>query len=246
MDDHVKQLLLLGREHYEKAEYDRAEQLLRQVVEKNDRFADVHHMLGVIAHSQGDFTRAEEHFEKAVAQNPRYTEAQLNLMVTYNELGKYEAARRIYSQIRARADSVDSSTDQFAKGKIANMHAEIAQAYHDIGMVNDAIRELEKAVALCPTFADLRTRLGVVLRDNGDLVRARVEFEAARSANPRYVQGRLALGVLLLGAGEIEAARGEFQAVADLDPSNKSASMYLRLAQQAAEQAGGGQSNTPA
>ena len=32
MDDHVKQLLLLGREHYQKRELDKAEYLLRQVV----------------------------------------------------------------------------------------------------------------------------------------------------------------------------------------------------------------------
>ena len=31
MDDHFKQLLLLGREHYSKREYDKAEPLLRQV-----------------------------------------------------------------------------------------------------------------------------------------------------------------------------------------------------------------------
>ncbi len=46
MDDHLKQLLLLGREHYQKREYDKAEYLLRQVVEKTDHFADVHRHAG--------------------------------------------------------------------------------------------------------------------------------------------------------------------------------------------------------
>ncbi|HEY2405516.1 MAG TPA: tetratricopeptide repeat protein, partial [Polyangiaceae bacterium] len=93
MDDHLKQLLLLGREHYQKRELDKAEYLLRQVVAATDRFADVFDMLGVIAHSHGDFTQAVQYFEKAVELNPNYTEAQLNLMVTYNDLGKYDAAR---------------------------------------------------------------------------------------------------------------------------------------------------------
>ena len=103
MDDHLKQLLLLGREHYQKREYDKAEYLLRQVVAKTDRYADVYDMLGVIAHSRGDFVLAERYFEKAVGLNPNYTEAQLNLMVTYNDLGKYDAARQIYSLIRTAA-----------------------------------------------------------------------------------------------------------------------------------------------
>ena len=58
MDDHVKQLLLLGREHYQKREFDKAEYLLRQVVTETDRLADVFDMLGVIAHSRGDFVLA--------------------------------------------------------------------------------------------------------------------------------------------------------------------------------------------
>jgi tetratricopeptide (TPR) repeat protein len=229
MDDHTKQLLLLGREHYEKREFEKAEYLLKQVVDKTDRFADVFDMLGVIAHSKGDFTKAQQHFEKAIQLNPNYTEAQLNLMVTYNDLGKYEAAREIYSNIRSR-DAGDRRADPFAKGKIANMHAEISQAYQDAGMTIQAIEELEKAVGLCPGFADLRTRLGILLRDTGDAVRAREEFEAAKKANPKYLQARLALGVLLLSAGNRDEAKAEFNAVLEHDPDNKSAQMYLRIA----------------
>ncbi len=64
-------------------------------------------------------------------------------MVTYNDLGKYEAARQIYAQMRSRSEG-RAEIDPFAKGKIANMHAELSQAYQDAGMVPEAIRELEK------------------------------------------------------------------------------------------------------
>src|SRR5262245_3768988 len=100
MDERLKQLLVLGREHYERREYDRAEHVLRQVVEKTDRFADVYNMLAVILHERGDFAGAEKYFEHAVELNPNYTEALLNLAVTYNDLGKYEAARQVYSRIQ--------------------------------------------------------------------------------------------------------------------------------------------------
>ena len=39
-------------------EFDKAEQMLRQVLEKDDRLADVHDMLGVICHSRGNFGEA--------------------------------------------------------------------------------------------------------------------------------------------------------------------------------------------
>jgi tetratricopeptide (TPR) repeat protein len=230
MDDHLKQLLLLGREHYQKREFDKAEYLLKQVVEQTDRFADVFDMLGVMAHSRGDFTQAERHFEKAVHLNPNYTEAQLNLMVTYNDLGKYDAAREIYGQIRSRSAG-SGKGDSFARGKIANMHAELGQAYQDAGMMPEAIAELERAVRLCPQFADLRTRLAVLYRDEGLPERAREELEAARAANPSYAQARLLLGVMLLSSGELELSAAEFETVLSRDPDNKSAQMYLRLVQ---------------
>jgi tetratricopeptide (TPR) repeat protein len=233
MDDHLKQILLLGREHYQKREFDKAEYLLRQVVAKTERFADVYDMLGVIAHGRGDFALAERHFEKAVGLNPNYTEAQLNLMVTYNDLGKYDAARKIYSTIRNRGVSGSVPSDPFAKGKIANMHAETSQAYQDVGMIREAVVELEKAVELCPDFADLRTRLGVLLRDEGDRVRARQQFEAAKLANPNYVHARVMLGVLMLTDHDPAKAIDEFEAVLALDAENKSAHMYMRVAKAA-------------
>jgi tetratricopeptide (TPR) repeat protein len=229
MDDHDRQLLLLGREHFQRGEYDKSEYLLRQVAAKFDRYADVHHMLGVIAHSNGDFARAESHFERAVELNPNYTEAQLSLMVTYNELGKYDDARALYSEVRARTNQ--TPIDPFVKGRISNMHAELSQAYLDAGMVRQAVAELERAVKLSPDFADLRVKLGLLYRDTGELGLARANLEAARDKNPHFIQGRLALGTLLLGAGEHEAARREFEHVLDLDPNHKSASMYLRLIQ---------------
>ncbi len=231
MDDHLKQLLLLGREHYQKREFDKAGYLLKQVVQQTDRFADVFDMLGVIAHSQGDFAEAERSFEKAVSLNPNYTEAQLNLMVTYNDLGKYDSAREIYARIRGRAAGGDGPADPFAMGKIANMHAEISQAYQDAGMVAEAVIELERAVALCPTFADLRTRLATLYRDTGHKERAREQLEIVKQHNPSYIQARVLLGVALLSSGEYDAAIGEFQAVIERDSEHKSAQMYLKIAE---------------
>ncbi len=228
MDDHLKQLLLLGREHYQKREFDKAEYLLKQVVEQTDRFADVFDMLGVVAHSRGDFTQAESYFEKAVALNPNYTEAQLNLMVTYNDLGKYDAAREIYARIRTLG-AAGGKGDPFAKGKIANMHAELSQAYQDAGMLPEAMAELERAVNLCPQFADLRTRLAVLYRDSGQAERAREQLELARASNPHYAQARLFLGVMMLSAGELQAAAVEFETVLEKDADNKGAQMYLRI-----------------
>ena len=229
MDERIKQLLLLGREHYEKREYDKAEPLLREVLQGDDRFADVHDMLGVISHARGNFIAAEHHFERALAINPSYTEAALNLAVTYNDRGKYEAAREVYSRIRGKPSGEKEGLDPFARGKLANMHADIAQAYADLSLPREAADELEKAVGLCPQFADLRTRLGNLLRELKDPARAREHYEAALASRPTYVPARVALGVTLLSLGDPAGAEQHWNKVLETEPENPQAKMYLRM-----------------
>ena len=229
MNERVKQLLVLGREHYQKREFDKAEQMLRMVLEEEDRYADIHDMLGVIAHARGNFLVAERHFERALELNPSYTEAALNLAVTYNDRGKYEKAREVYSKIKVGPQGTAAGLDPFARGKIANMHAEVGQAYHDAGLPREAIAELEKATSLCPHFADLQTRLGTLLREVNDLPGARLRYEAALAAKPGYVPARLQLGVTLLALGDAKGAEEHWKQVIALDPENSQGKMYLRM-----------------
>jgi len=229
VNERVKQLLILGREHYGKREFDKSEQLLRQVLDEEDRYADVHDMLGVIAHSRGNFIAAERHFERALEINPQYTEAALNLAVTYNDRGKYDKAREVYARIKVNPGSGVHGLDPFARGKIANMHADIAQAYADAALPHEAIRELDRAVQLCPHFADLQTRLGNLLREMNDLRGAKERYTLALEHRPNYVPARVQLGVTLLAMGDAPGAEAMWTKALDMDPDNSQAKMYLRM-----------------
>jgi tetratricopeptide (TPR) repeat protein len=244
MDERLKQLLVLGREHYERREYDRAERALRQVLEHTDRYADVFNMLAVICHDRGDFVAAEGYFERAVELNPNYTEALLNLSVTYNDLGKYEAARQVYARVRG-SGKVQDGLDPFVRGKIANMHADLAQAYSDAGQRSEAIEQLRKAVTLCPAFADLQTKLGTLHRDDNDLIAARRCYEAARAQNPHFVPARVLLGVTLLALGATEEAAAEWREALTIEPENRSAKMYLRMVEGQRSERLDGEPKTP-
>jgi tetratricopeptide (TPR) repeat protein len=85
-------------------------------------------MLGVVYHAQGRFQDAEGAFETALRLNPRYTEAALNLSVTYNDRGKYDLAREVYRRAVTASASQPGSLDQFARGKLADMHADLGAA----------------------------------------------------------------------------------------------------------------------
>ncbi|MEO0325586.1 MAG: tetratricopeptide repeat protein [Myxococcota bacterium] len=230
MDDRTKQLLALGREHYDKREFDKADHYLGQVVERDIAFADVHNMLGVIRHDRGQLVEAQAAFERALAINPKYTEAALNLAVTFNDLGRYEEAKSIYQQAMRRGQDAPGQLDPFVKGKIANLHADVALAYEGVGMLTEATHEYRRAVHLCPHFADLRVRLASVYRQQGDLEAARFELSEALTHRPDYVPARIALGVVLLAQEKTAEAVEAWTRALENDPENKTAEMYLRMA----------------
>lgn len=243
MDKETLRQLEKGREHYENREYAKAEVYLLKVAETEDNFADVANMLGVIYHDKGQVALAQEYFEKALRLNPRYTEAALNLAVTCNEQGRYDQAKHIYNHVSQLQKGPQKEIEPFARGKLANMHADLGKVYGELQMLDDAIVQYRAALKLCPDFADIRTRLGQLLRDAGKLDDAKREFEQVKNERPSYLPARVSLGVTYFALERKELAKQEWEQVLQEDAKNKTAGMYLRmvnqvLAQQEAEDAG--------
>ena len=180
-------------------------------------------MLGVVYHSQGRFQDAEEAFENALKLNPRYTEAALNLSVTYNDRGKYERAREVYTRAVSASVGQPNALDWFARGKLANMHADLGAAYTGLAMFDEAVREYGKALDLCPDFADLRVRLGNAVSRHGHVARRGHRVRARERLRPDFVPARIHLGVTLFSLGKKDAAIAEWNGGAQLEPDNKSA-----------------------
>jgi tetratricopeptide (TPR) repeat protein len=153
----------------------------------------------------------------------------LNLVVTSNDLGKYAEAKTVYEKAMATSKRAPRELDPFAKGKIANMHAEVGDAYRAVSLYDEAVREYEQALALCPTFLDIRTELGATRREMGDLPGAIQELERVRAENPKFIAGRLKLGLVYYAAGRRDDAAAEWRAVLATDPDNRPAEMYLAM-----------------
>ncbi len=222
----------LARELYQNAEYDKAEPLLRQAVDENPNFADLLNMLGVIYYNRGQVDRAQDHFERALQINPRYTEAALNLVVALNDLGQYDASRKVFGQVMTFSREPRQVIEPFARGKLANMHAQLGRVYADLGMYDEAVLQYQKALGLCPTFVDLRTQLAQILHEAGRLDEALAELTRVKEQRPEYIPARLALGVACFSKGLSEEASKEWKAILDRDPNHISAQMYLRMVNQ--------------
>lgn len=230
MDSSTKHLLSLGCETFSRNDYRAAEGPLRACLEANPALADVHFMLGVIHHDRGELAEARERFERALALNPAYTEAALSLAVTCNELGRYAEGRAISQRISQQSRERDR-IDPFARGKLANLHADVARAYEELGLYPEAAEEYERALALCPGFADLRTRRAAALRASGEFDRAVRELEVAVMHAPGFAPAHAALGVNLWSVARHDEARAAWRKALEIEPRNRAAKAYLRMAE---------------
>jgi tetratricopeptide (TPR) repeat protein len=229
MTDSLKQLLTLGRGYFEKRQYAPAEKYLAEVLERNQSFADVYDMLGVIYHDQGQFARAQRAFEAALRINPNYTDAALNLAVIYNDMGRYREAKEVYQAALTRQRNAPGRVDPFVQGKIANMYADIGHVFASCGMLDEAIGEYRRALGLCPTFVDIRLKLADACRDKGDFPESLAQFEEILRLSPNYALGRVHYGIALYSSGRKEEAIREWERVLQQNPGHKSAEMYLNL-----------------
>lgn len=240
MDETLRQLLESGKEHYAKRDFATARVCLEQVTERHENFADVFNMLGVIYHDLGLFSKAQSALETAIKLNPLYTEAALNLAVLYNDLGKYGEARDTYGRALAYCKAERGAHDPFVAGKIANMHADIGDAYRAAGQIEPAIVEYEKAVTLRPGFADLRAKLATALIDNRQYTLAAQELERALRDRPAYLGARVQLGTCYYTMGRLDEAVRQWTQVLQQEPANSAATMYLRLVHTARHPASAG------
>jgi tetratricopeptide (TPR) repeat protein len=225
----LRDLVARGRTHLQAGELTEAVACLMEVVRENAPYADVYDMLGFIFHQEGRLTEAEEMFRQALRINPTYTEAALNLVVTCNDLGKYAEAKAIYEHALHARRRAPRELDPFVKGKIANLHADVAAAYRAAGLLKAAVSEYQRALELCPTFADLRTELGKTRREVGDLAGALGDLERVRAESPQFIPGRVQLGLAYQAAGRRDEAAAEWRAALASDGDDRAARAYLAL-----------------
>ena len=232
MDEAIRERLLLGKSFFARRQYGQAERYLSEVIEQNPSFADVYNMLGVIYHDGGQFSRAERAFRAALKLNPGYTEAALNLAVLLNDLGKYDEAREHYQGALANQKTRSDALDPMVGGKIANLYADLGDAWAAAGRLERALAEYDRAIDLCPTFVDIRLKRASVLRELSRLPESLAELEAILRQSPSYLPARVQFGVTLQVAGQLDEAQKAFEQVLAVSPGHRSAELYLRLIQE--------------
>ncbi|GAB4433345.1 MAG: hypothetical protein OHK0040_03870 [bacterium] len=227
MEDYEK-----GLEAFSKGDYEEAQKCFERLIASGRNFADVLNKLGFILSMKGEYEKASIYLKKALEINPRYTEAAINLAFVLSELGRYEESLELREKIKGNVyDAKDRNVDPYVLGKIANMHAEIAERYVELQWYEEAIAEYKKAIHLRPSFVDIRTKLAILEREQGRIDEAIEHLTQCLLENPNYLPAYLQLGLSYYSMGEYELARKQWERVLQKDPENAVAKTYMNMLQ---------------
>ena len=222
-------LLARARERFTLHDYHGALHLADELLGGGHAYADAHQLRGVALALLGHPERALEAFDAALAINPRYTDALIHRGIVLNDLGRTEEAAEALARAAVERDGRLGGLPKPVAGRLANLHAELAEAYAEAGLLEDAIREYRRALELGPAFHDLRFRLARHMLAAGHYLDARDELEKVVGARGDFDDARATLGLARYLAGDADGAREVWRACRERRPEDARIGAYLAM-----------------
>ena len=229
LSDAERRCYELGRRRWERGDRDGALRAFARFLETRREFADVHYMVGTLREQADDLPGAADSLREALRLNPGYAEAMVALSSIYERLGEFARSRALAERVAQLALPSAGVLDATTRGKLANLEADLADAYRQAGAFSDAIETYRKALDRCPTFHDIRMRLASALREAGLPQQARGELERVLRASPGLLDAAVQIGVVDYSLGRGAEAVARWRDVLAQDPGRRDATMYLRL-----------------
>ena len=225
----TERLLARARDRFTVQDYYGAIYLLEEIVASGRAFADVHHLIGVSLSLLGRADEALVQFERALELNPRYLEALIHQGLVLAELGRREEAEESFRQAAESVAPPAAGLPAPVAARLANQHAELADAYAEAGALTRAVEQYERALELGPGFHDLRYRMARVMLEAGRALEAREALEEVVKARPNFVDAEAALGLAHFLSGDSMAARDIWHACLARRPENARVEAYLAM-----------------
>jgi len=196
-----KKEMIVGRNIYTKglkflwaAEYEKALDHFKKVIEVNSHFVEAWFFVGYCYHELGRYQEKIEALKKAIRIKPDYAEAYCSLGVTYSRLGRYQES------VEALKQAIHIKPD------FAIAHYGLGVTYGILGCYLEEIKAYKQAIRINPDYTDAHYGLGLAC---GELGRYQEEIEAYKQAiriNPDYTVAHYSLWVAYGKIGRYQEA----------------------------------------
>lgn len=215
----------------QRKEYASAERLLQEKIHADPTQPDHHYLLGVSKYLQGRVGDAILSLKRSLEIDPRHTDAAICLSVLYNDIGRYDDAKRVFEMANQSVSRPRHGTETEIDRKFSVKHFELGDLYFRYRRYDEAIEEYTKAALLCPSNLEIRIRRAKAFAKKGFLTRAIQELQQLKSENPRFLPARVQLGLLHYSQGNVLDAEIEWESILEVDPQHREALAYLEMAQ---------------
>lgn len=193
------------------------------------------HMLGTAYYMQGKLGKSIEQFKKLLSIDPKHTDAAISLSVIYNDIGKYDDAKKIYQVANQSLQLKRRGSDEMLDRKFALKHIELGDLYFKFHRYDDALDDYSRASKLAPLDLSIRIKLAKVYAKKGFTTRAIQELQQLCSEHPAYIPARIHLGLMYFSQGNVIDAQMEWEKAKNQDPKNPELQTYLNMASRATE-----------
>lgn len=215
-----------------RGDHAQAEEMIQARLQEKPDDADAYYLLGVLLYFQGKVGKAVENLRKAMAIDPRHTDAAICLSVLYNDVGKYDDAKRVFESANQSVARKRIGDDLSVDRKFAVKHLELADLYFRYRRYDEAIEEYGRAAVLDPQTTDIRIRRAKAFAKKGFVTRAIQELDQLKNERPEEIPVRIQLGLLHYSQGNVLDAELEWESAVKMDPSHREAHAYLEMARQ--------------
>ena len=225
---------LITQRRFEEAET-LCEQSLTRSNSSEEEKKNALHFLGTVHYMKGQVGKAIECFKKVLGIDPKHTDTAISLSIIYNDIGRYDDAKKIYQIANQSLQLKRPGSDQLLDRKFALKHIELGDLYFKYHRYDDALDDYSKAARLDPLQLETRIKMAKVYARKGFTTRAIQELQQLCHEHDDFVMARVHLGLMYFSQGNVIDAQLEWERARSIDPGNTEIQTYLEMAKQATE-----------
>ncbi len=180
----ARRMMALAAEHHQAGRLQDAEQLCRQVLQKDPRHVDALRLLGLIAAASGDLDDAEHLLRQALASAPDHTPALFDLGRVLKELERPEDAIVVYRELLTLLPDNPKA------------HFRLAGVLAPAALNEEAAAAYRRCLALAPKHAGAWLGLGHMLKTLGDQQEGIAAYQRCLALEPDFGEAYYSLANL--------------------------------------------------
>ena len=204
----VEETFNLARINHLKNNFNIAQDLYNQILEKNPVHVGALNNLGAILISLKDFKKAEIFFKKIVEINPNDSNQHFNLGVVYFNMYEFLKAKSYFEK------AIEINPNH------TNAHTNLAEVFQNLGENLKAINCLQKAIKIDPNSTYIINTLGNLFHLIDDDEKAINSYEKIIRIDPDYADAYNNLGAVYNNLLEYQKAIEYYEKAIEIEPSH--------------------------